>query len=95
MASTYLLPLGVVVYTYFGGLRATFLTDYIHTFIIMIILVWFSIKVIVVKEIGSIGALYDMVIHLTDKNPIEGNHAGSYLTMTSKESIYFGIIHIV
>lgn len=30
IASTYLLPLGVVVYTYWGGLRATFLTDYIH-----------------------------------------------------------------
>jgi Na+/proline symporter len=44
-ASTYLLPLGVAVYTYFGGLRATFLTDYVHTFIVMIILVWFTIKV--------------------------------------------------
>lgn len=39
-ASTYLLPLGVAVYTYFGGLRATFLTDYVHTCVIMIILVW-------------------------------------------------------
>lgn len=40
VACTYLLPLGVVVYTYWGGLRATFLTDYIHTFIIMTVLVW-------------------------------------------------------
>jgi Na+/proline symporter len=39
IAATYLLPLGVVVYTYFGGIRATFLTDYTHAFIIMIILV--------------------------------------------------------
>jgi len=31
VASTYLLPLGVCVYTYFGGLRATYLTDYVHT----------------------------------------------------------------
>jgi Na+/proline symporter len=42
-ASTYLLPLGVAVYTYFGGLRATFLTDYVHTCVIMIILVWVRI----------------------------------------------------
>jgi len=83
-----------MVYTYFGGIRATFLTDYIHTFIIMIVLVWFSIKVIVVKEIGSIGALYDIVLHLSDKSPVAGNHNGSYLTMTSQESIFFGIIHI-
>lgn len=28
IASTFLLPLGVVVYTTVGGLKATFLTDY-------------------------------------------------------------------
>lgn len=29
VASTFLLPLGVVVYTVSGGLKATFLTDYV------------------------------------------------------------------
>jgi Na+/proline symporter len=82
------------VYTYFGGIRATFLTDYVHTFIIMIILVWFTIKILVIKEIGSIGALYDLVKALSKTQPVEGNHLGSYLTMTSKEAIFFGIIHI-
>jgi urea-proton symporter len=94
VAATYLLPLGVVIYTYFGGLRATFLTDYIHTFIILIILVWFTIKVLTINEIGSIGALYDTLIRVSHDYPVEGNHDGSYLTMTSKESIYFGIIHV-
>ncbi|KAL3472385.1 Sodium:solute symporter family-domain-containing protein [Aspergillus californicus] len=94
-ASTYLLPLGVVVYTYWGGLRATFLTDYIHTFIIMIILVWFSLKVITAAEIGSITALYDLAKGLPQEGTISGNHAGSYLSMTSNESIFFGVIHIV
>ncbi|KAL5333096.1 hypothetical protein BJX70DRAFT_392458 [Aspergillus crustosus] len=78
-ACTYLLPLGVVVYTYWDGLRATFLTDYIHTFIIMIVLVWFSLKVLLVTEIGSIGDLYDLVKALRQ----EGT------------SLFFGIIHIV
>ncbi|KAG9796326.1 urea active transporter-like protein, partial [Aureobasidium melanogenum] len=95
VASTYLLPLGVAVYTYFGGLRATFLTDYVHTFIIMIILVWFTIKVIVVKEIGSIGALYDAVVVAGRENPVEGNHDGSYLTMRSEQCLYFGILHVI
>lgn len=95
VAATYLLPLGVVIYTYFGGIRATFLTDYIHTFIIMIILVWFTIKIFTIKEINSIGALYETLMTLSKKNPVKGNHDGSYLTMTSKESIYFGIIHIL
>jgi hypothetical protein len=84
----------VVIYTYFGGIRATFLTDYIHTFIIMIVLVWFTIKVIVIKEIGSIGALYDLLKALPAEGSVAGNHKGSYLTMTSKESLFFGIIHI-
>ncbi|KAF4123119.1 urea-proton symporter [Geosmithia morbida] len=94
-AATYLLPLGVVVYTYWGGLRATFLTDYIHTFIIMIILVWFSLEVMLAEEIGSVGALYDAVRSLPSEGTVEGNHEGSYLTMKSDESLFFGIIHIV
>ena len=92
--STYLLPLGVVIYTYWGGLRATFLTDYIHTFIIMVVLVWFSLKVLLASEIGSIGALYDAIKSLPQEGSVAGNHAGSYLTMTSNESLFFGIIHI-
>ncbi|KIW26206.1 uncharacterized protein PV07_09319 [Cladophialophora immunda] len=94
IATTYLLPLGVVVYTYFGGIRATFLTDYVHTFIIMIILAWFTIKILTVHEIGSIGALYDLLKPLDKTQPVAGNYKGSYLTMTSRESIFFGIIHI-
>lgn len=93
VAASYLLPLGVVIYTYFGGIRATFLTDYVHTFIIMIVLVWFTIKLIAAPGIGSIGALYDLVKPLSDTYPVAGNHEGSFLTMTSKESIFFGIIH--
>jgi Na+/proline symporter len=87
--------LGVAIYTYFGGLRATFLTDYVHTFIVMIILVWLTIKIIVAKEIGSIGALYDAVIAADKNNPVEGNYKGSHLTMRSDESLFFGILHIM
>lgn len=93
VAASYLLPLGVVIYTYFGGIRATFLTDYVHTFIIMIVTLWFTIKLIKMEDIGSIGALYDLVKPLSDKYPVAGNYQGSYLTMTSKECIFFGIIH--
>lgn len=30
-AACFLLPIGVVLYTMFGGIKATFLTDYAHT----------------------------------------------------------------
>jgi len=76
IAATYLLPLGVVVYTYFGGIRATFLTDYAHTFIIMIMLVWFTIKTITIAEIGSIGELYDALQRVSKTRPVAGNHNG-------------------
>ncbi|KAI1103865.1 sodium/proline symporter [Jackrogersella minutella] len=95
IASIYLLPVGVGVYTYFGGLRATFLTDYIHTFIIMIILVWLTIKIIVVKEIGSIEALYDAVVAADKIRPVQGNYGGSHLTMRSEQCLYFGILHVI
>jgi urea-proton symporter len=83
------------VYTYFGGLRATFLTDYVHTFIIMIILVWLTIKIIVVKEIGSIGALYEAVVAADNARPVAGNYGGSHLTMRSDGALFFGIIHVM
>ncbi|KAF9890728.1 hypothetical protein FE257_005594 [Aspergillus nanangensis] len=94
VASSYLLPLGVAVYTYFGGLKATFLTDYVHTCVIMIIICWFTLRVLVVNEIGSIGALYDAVVAVGKEAPVAGNHDGSYLTMRSDSCLYFGILHI-
>ena len=33
-AACFLLPIGVVLYTTFGGIKATFLTDYVHTVMI-------------------------------------------------------------
>jgi Na+/proline symporter len=55
----------------------------------------FTIKVITVKEIGSIGALYDAVVQAGIDKPVEGNYQGSYLTMRSKECLYFGILHVM
>ena len=36
-AACFLLPIGIVLYTIAGGIKATFLTDYVHTLTIMII----------------------------------------------------------
>ncbi|KAF2398136.1 hypothetical protein EJ06DRAFT_583948 [Trichodelitschia bisporula] len=94
IAATFLLPLGVAIYTFVGGIKATFLTDYFHTFIILIILCYFSVKVWTLEEVGSVGHLYDLIKAASARNPISGNHEGSYLTMTSKNSIMFGILHI-
>ena len=65
------------------------------TFIVMIILVWFVIQTLSLKEIGSIGALYDIVKSTPPSGPVTANYKQSRLTMTSKEVVLFGIIRIV
>ncbi|KAL0931489.1 urea active [Colletotrichum truncatum] len=95
MAFTFLLPLGVILYTLVGGIKATFLTDYIHTFIILILCCWLTAKVITSEAVGSIGGLYDLVVAAQERHLIEGNYNGSLLTMTSQQGIFFAIILLV
>ncbi|KAE8155149.1 Sodium:solute symporter family-domain-containing protein [Aspergillus avenaceus] len=94
IAATFLLPVGVTVYTFVGGIKATFLTDYFHTAIILIIVCYFSIKAFTIDEVGSIGRLYDLVQAAAQRHPVSGNQDGAYLTMTSKRAMLFGILHI-
>ena len=44
-AACFLIPLGVIIYVLFGGLKATFLTDYIHTVVLFIIILVFGFTV--------------------------------------------------
>ncbi|KAF2704123.1 urea active transporter [Pleomassaria siparia CBS 279.74] len=94
IAATFLLPVGVALYTFVGGIKATFLTDYIHTFTILIILCYFTVKAFTLEEVGSLGNLYELVKAAGERSPVAGNEKGSYLTMTSKGGILFGILHI-
>ncbi|KAL1616597.1 hypothetical protein SLS54_008332 [Diplodia seriata] len=75
-------------------ITAIFLTDYLHTFTILIILCFFTVKAFTVEEIGSLSNLFDILQQAGIRHPVSGNHDGSYLTMTSKGGILFGIIHI-
>ncbi|KAL1988314.1 hypothetical protein VTN96DRAFT_9997 [Rasamsonia emersonii] len=93
IAATFLLPVGVSIYTFVGGIKATFLTDYFHTVVILIITCYFSIKAFTFSEVGSASHLYDLVQAAGFRHPLEGNYKGTYLTMTSKDAILFGIIH--
>ena len=43
-AACFLIPLGVVIYTAIGGLRATFLSCYIHSIIIFVVINLIAIK---------------------------------------------------
>ncbi|KAJ5138301.1 uncharacterized protein N7515_003149 [Penicillium bovifimosum] len=93
IAATFLLPVGVTVYTFVGGIKATFLTDYFHTAIIMIIACYFSVKAFSTPQIGSVGELFELLQAAATRHPVSGNQSGTYLTMTSKSAILFGILH--
>lgn len=95
VASTMLIPFGVMCYTVVGGLKATFLTDYMHSLIALIILVYFNTAVISNEKIGGIGGLYKKVIEYQPERYIEGNYQGSFLTGKSQGAIFFGIINCV
>ncbi|KAF2435442.1 urea active transporter [Tothia fuscella] len=95
-AACFLLPVGVVLYTMFGGIKATFLTDYAHTVVIFVILLTFAFVAYSTNEVlGSPGKVWDLLQEAAKKHPVEGNQDGSYLTMRSKEGAIFFVINIV
>lgn len=95
-AACLLLPLGVVVYTLFGGIKATFLTDYAHTIVIVVIILVFAFTTFATSDtLGSPGAVWEIVTELGKQSPREGNAEGSYLTMHSRSGGIFFVINIV
>jgi Na+/proline symporter len=80
----------------FGGIKATFLTDYAHTVVILIILLMFAFTAYATNEnLGSPSKVWDLLQEAAKKHPVEGNAGGSYLTMRSKEGAIFFVINIV
>ncbi|CAK7269781.1 urea active transporter [Sporothrix epigloea] len=95
IAAIYLLPLGVVTYTLVGGLKATFLTDWVHTFILLVVLIIFALTTYASSSLlGSPSAVYDLLVQAAADHPVDGNAQGSYLTMRSKQGAIFFVINI-
>ncbi|KAJ6005332.1 hypothetical protein N7451_003276 [Penicillium sp. IBT 35674x] len=95
-AACYLLPIGVVLYTLFGGIKATFITDYMHTVVILVVIFLFAFSAYATNaELGSPGAVYDALVAAAKQHPVDGNAEGSYLTMRSKEGGIFWIINLI
>ncbi|KAF2123147.1 Sodium:solute symporter family-domain-containing protein [Lophiotrema nucula] len=91
-AATVLIPLGVVAYTAVGGLKATFLTDYLHTTIALILIIYFTLSTVTHDAVGGLGGLYDKVQATAAQNFVRGNYEGSLLTFKSKEAIIWALI---
>ena len=94
--ASFLIPIGIVIYTLFGGLKATFYAEYLNTALIFgIVLVFTSVVYFGNTEIGGISGMYDKLSTSSTLKPIPGNAMGVYLTMASMGALAFGIINII
>ena len=95
-ATVFLFPIGVVIYTLHGGIKATFITDYINTLVFLIIIFAFAFTTYAVDPIiGSPGQLWEILTNLATERPLEGNAGGSYLTMRSQGGGEFFVINLI
>lgn len=94
--AAFLIPIGVMIYTLVGGLKATFVADYMHTIIIFVVILTFVAAVYLNSDItGGVEGMYHKLVEAAELRPIEGNAAGAFLTMASIGGLMFGIINIV
>ena len=94
--AAFLIPIGVMIYTLVGGLKATFVADYMHTIIIFVVILTFVSAVYINTDItGGVEGMYDKLVQAAEIRPVEGNAAGAFLTMASAGGLMFGIINIV
>ncbi|KAI0727414.1 Sodium:solute symporter family-domain-containing protein [Fomitopsis betulina] len=93
IAGCFLLPVGVVIYTLSGGIKATILTDYTHTIIIYaLILTGLFVVYSSSSLIGSADAMFELLKEAAVRAPVANNAGGEYLTMNSQSGILLGVI---
>ncbi|WWC73360.1 uncharacterized protein I206_107327 [Kwoniella pini CBS 10737] len=91
-AGIWLLPLVIVAYVLTGGLRATFVADYLHCCILFTCLLVLVLATYTRGDvIGSPGKLYDLLLAASDASPAVGNAHGSYLSFRSDGGMYYAV----
>jgi len=82
--AAFLIPLSFTIYTMIGGLKASFIADYLHTVILFIVLA--VLGVAIYTKFG-ITPIYEGLRHLPESKQM--------LTMASIPGLMFGVINIV
>ena len=78
------IPVAVAVYVIQGGLRSTFVADYLHTVILFVAIFVFAFSIYATNDfVGNPGRMYDLLVEASKLRPIEGNTEGSLLTFRS------------
>lgn len=94
--ASFLIPIGVIVYTFFGGLKATFFAEYLNAaFIFGVVLVFVTSIYFLNPDLGGVSGMYEKLTNAASLRPVAGNSEGAYLTMASTGALAFGIINIV
>jgi urea-proton symporter len=94
--ASFLIPVGVIVYTFFGGLKATFFAEYLNAaFIFGVVLVFVTSIYFLNPQLGGVQGMYEKLTNAASLRPVVGNSEGAYLTMASTGALAFGIINIV
>ena len=91
-AACFLIPLVVAAYVIAGGLRSTFIADYVHTVVLFIAIFVFGFLVYATSDlVGSPDKFYDLLLEASKKMPIATNPEGSYLAFKSVDGLVFAI----
>jgi SSS family transporter len=91
-----LIPVGVMFYTAWGGLRGTFLAAWFHVAVVYIAMCIFMFIVYGTSpDLGSAGKVWENLTIMASIKPVKDNQAGSYLTMYSQGGLIFGVINII
>lgn len=86
------IPFVVAAYVVSGGLRSTFIADYVHTVILILSIIIFCFLAYATGDaIGSPRKLYDLLLVAGDQRPVPGNHQGSYLTFGTHDGMILAV----
>lgn len=87
----FLIPLVVAAYVIAGGLRSTFIADYVHTLVLFLAIFIFGFSIYATSPlVGSLDRYYVLLQKASEAMPIPTNaHEGSYLTFRSVDGLIF------
>lgn len=92
-AACFLIPIVVAAYVIVGGLRSTFIADYVHTIILFLAIFIFGFLMYATSDlVGSPSRFYDLLVEASERSPIARNAGdGSYLAFKSVDGLVFAI----
>lgn len=86
VAASFLLPVNVIIYTALGGLKATFISDWVHTVIIYLILIVSVYTTFCSSSlIGSPGKMWELLKEIQEVFPMSSGN--SYLSFKSRDMV--------